>query len=90
MPWMDIARKIADGINRKDERLDSGDNMMSIEELRAYIEDWRTDCQTVDNLIPWSLFETDEANTVAKFSRPGAYVAEFMFTLLVIERRAIS
>ena len=36
MPWMDIARKIADGINRKDERLDSGDNMMSIEELRKH------------------------------------------------------
>jgi len=90
MPWMDIARKIADGINRKDERLDSGDNMMSIEELRVYIEDWRTDCQTVDNLIRWSLFETDEAKTLAKCSRPGAHLADFMFTLLAIERRATS
>ena len=64
--------------------------MMSIEELRAYIEDWRTDCQTVGNLIRWSLFETDETKTLAKCSRPGAFLADFMFTLLAIERRATS
>ena len=90
MPWMDIARKIADGINRKDERLDSGDNMMCIEELRAYVEDWRTDCQTVDNLIRWNLFETDKAKKLAKASIPGAYLADFIFTLLANERQAVS
>ena len=90
LPWIEIAREIVDGVNKTDEPLDSAHNMMSIEDLHHYIKQWRTDCQTVDNLIRWNLFETDKAKKLAKASIPGAYLADFMFTLLAIERRAIS
>ena len=59
MPWMEIARKIADGVNRTDERLDSAGVLMCIEELGAYIKNLRTDSPTVDKLIGWSLFGPD-------------------------------
>ena len=73
MPWIEIAREIADGVKRKDARLDSADNMMSIEDLDHYVKQWRTDCETVNKLIQWELFGDDGAKKLADFSRPGAY-----------------
>ena len=67
LPWMEIARKIADGVNRTDERLDSAGVLMSIEELGAYVKNWRTDSPTVDKLIGWSLFGTDGPKQLAEF-----------------------
>ena len=79
LPWVVFAQTIADGIDRADERLDSAATM-SIEELGKYVEDWRTACGTVDKLIGWSLFRDSAAKTLCTFSRPGAYLADFMFT----------
>ena len=79
MPWMAIAREIADGVNRQDARLESADDMMSIGQLRKYVEDWRKKCVSVDNLIKWQLFPTDNASKIlAEFSRPGAYEHLFL------------
>ena len=79
MPWMAIAREIADGVNRQDARLESAEDMMSIEQLRNYVEDWRKKCVSVDNLIKWQLFPTDNASKIlAEFSRPGAYEQPFL------------
>ena len=79
MPWITIAREIADGVNRQDARLESADDMMSIERLRKYVEDWRKKCVSVDNLIKWQLFPTDNASKIlAEFSRPGAYEQPFL------------
>ena len=90
LPWMEIAKKIADGIGRQDERLDSAARLMSVDQLRDYVKRWRLNSKTVDNLIRWKLFEDDRPKKLAEFSRPGAYVADFMFTLLAIERGAIT
>ena len=79
MPWMAIAREIANGVNRQDARLESADDMMSIGQLRKYVEDWRKKCVSVDNLIKWQLFPTDNASKIlAEFSRPGAYEQPFL------------
>ena len=59
LPWMEIAKKIADGIGRQDERLDSAERLMSVEQLRDYVKRWRLNSKTVDNLIRWKLFEDD-------------------------------
>ena len=56
LPWMEIARKIADGVNRTDERLDSAEGVMSVKEIRDYVNDWRTASPTVNKLIGWSFF----------------------------------
>ena len=37
MPWMGIAREIADGVNRQDERLESANNMMEVGQLCEYV-----------------------------------------------------
>ena len=90
LPWIEIAKKIADGIRRKDERLDSAEQLMYIDELRDYINRWRIESKTVDKLIGWVLFGDDGPKKLAEFSRPGAYVADLMFTFLSIERGAVS
>ena len=78
MPWIEIAREIADGVDRQDARLESAANIMSIVQLRQYVEDWRKECGSVDKLIKWSLFTGDRApKTLAEFSRPGAYEQPF-------------
>ena len=78
MPWMEIASEIADGVDRQDARLESAANIMSIVQLRQYVEDWRKKCGSVDKLIKWSLFTGDRApKTLAEFSRPGAYEQPF-------------
>ena len=87
--WIEIAREIVDGVNRTDERLDSANMLMSVAELRHYVKKWRTGFPTVDDLIRWTLSGADGPKSLAEFSRPGAYVADFMFTLLAIERGAI-
>ena len=79
MPWIEIARKIADGVKRKDARFVSAENMMSIEELHNYVKQWRKDCQTVDRLIQWKLFGDDSAKKLAEFSRPGAYEQRVLY-----------
>ena len=73
MPWLKIAREIANGVKRKEERFSSADNMMPIEKLRPYVEIWRTECQTVNTLMQWKLFGEDGAKQLALLSRPGAY-----------------
>ena len=78
IPWMEIAREIADGVNRQDARLESAHDMMSIGQLREYVEEWRKKCESVDKLITWSLFPQDGPKTLAEFSRPGAYEQSFL------------
>jgi len=79
MPWMAIAREIADGVNRQDARLESADDMMSIGELRKYVEDCRKKCVSVDKLINLRLFPHNGAiKTLAEFSRLGAYDQPFL------------
>ena len=79
IPWKDIACEIANGVNRKDARLESANDIMSIEDLREYVEEWRRECQTVDDLISWEFFpHTTAAKTLAEFSRPGAYEQPFL------------
>ena len=74
MPWMAIAREIADGVNRRDEHLESANDMMGVGQLREYIDRWRTMCTTVDKLISWQLFPArDGPKKLTEFSRPGAY-----------------
>ena len=74
MPWMAIAREIADGVNRQDERLESANAMMGIEQLHKYVESWRAECMTVDKLINRQLFPAASGpNTLTQFSRPGIY-----------------
>ena len=74
MPWMAIAREIADGVNRQDEHLESANDMMGVGQLREYIDRWRTMCTTVDKLISWQLFPArDGPKKLTEFSRPGAY-----------------
>ena len=74
MPWMAIAREIADGVNRRDEHLESANDMMGVEQLREYVDRWRTECKTVDRLISWELFPAQSGPKILKeFSRPGAY-----------------
>ena len=79
LPWIEIAREIADGVNRTDERLDSAHNMMSIEDLHHYIKQWRTDCQSVSKVIQWELFGEDGSKKLAMFSRPDAYEQPFLY-----------
>ena len=79
IPWKDIACEIANGVNRKDSRLESADDIMSIEQLREYIQEWRRDCVSVDKLIRWLFFPYDTAaKKLAEFSRPGAYEQPFL------------
>ena len=78
MPWMAIAREIANGVNRQDARLESAHDMMSIGQLREYVKEWRKKCESVDKLIKWSLFPHDGPKTLAEFSRPGAYEQSFL------------
>ena len=78
IPWMEIAREIADGVNRQDARLESAHDMMSIGQLREYVEEWRKKCESVDKLIKWNLFPHDGPKTLAEFSRPGAYEQSFL------------
>ena len=78
IPWMEIAREIADGVDRQDARLESAHDMMSIGQLREYVEEWRKKCESVDKLIKWSLFPHDGPKTLAEFSRPGAYEQSFL------------
>ena len=74
MPWMNIAREIADDLNRQDARLESARNVMTIDQLRTCIDDWRNIYRTVDELIEWELFpDGSAAKTLALFCRPGAY-----------------
>ena len=74
MPWMAIAREIADGVNRQDEHLESANDMMGVEQLHAYVVRWRRQCETVDKLISWELFPEQSGPKILKeFSRPGAY-----------------
>ena len=89
LPWKEIANRIADGVSRTDERLDSAERLMSVEKLRDYVECWRTQSDTVDKLIRWELLGDDGPKKLTELSKPGAYVGDFMFTLLAIERRAI-
>ena len=79
MPWLDIACKIANGVNRSDARLESANDIMSLEELREYVEEWRRECKSVDDLISWQFFpHTTAAKTLAEFSRLGAYEQPFL------------
>ena len=79
MPWMDIACEIANGVNRTNAHLESANDIMSIEDLREYVEEWRRECQTVDDLISWEFFPyTTAAKILAEFSRPGAYEQQFL------------
>ena len=74
MPWREIARDIADGVNRQDERLESANDMMGVGQLREYVDRWRTECMIVDKLIKWQLFPADSGpKTLKEFSRLGAY-----------------
>ena len=74
MPWRAIARDIADGVHRQDERLESANDMMEVGQLREYVRKWRTDCETVDKLIKWKLFPAHSGpKTLKEFSRTGAY-----------------
>ena len=79
MPWKDIVREIADGVVRKDARLVSAENTISIEDLHGYVKKWRKTCQIVDRLIQWKLFGDDSAKKLAEFSRPGAYEQRFLY-----------
>ena len=75
IPWIDIAREIADNIQRRNARLESA-GLMSVEQLRRHVQEWRNECETVDKLIRWKLFRDGKrkaATTLAVFSRPGAY-----------------
>ena len=78
IPWMEIAREIADGVDRQDARLESAQDMMSIGRLREYVKEWREQCESVDKLITWNLFPRDGPKTLAEFSRPGAYEQSFL------------
>ena len=79
VPWMEIAREIADGVNRRDACLESADDMMSTNQLRRSLEDWRKNCVSVDKLIEWTLFPEGRASKIlAEFSRPGAYEQPFL------------
>ena len=74
MPWRAIAREIADGVNRQDERLESANAMMGVGQIRDYVDMWRTECSTVEKLITWQLFPSESGAKILKeFSRPGAY-----------------
>ena len=74
MPWMEIAREIADGVRRQDAQLESAADIKSIEDLREYVNKWRKQCRTVDELIKWQLIPgAQAAKILAIFSRPGAY-----------------
>ena len=78
MPWMAIAREIADGVNRQDARLESASDIMSTGQLRKFVEEWMEECESVQKLITWRLFPEDSAaKTLADFSRPGAYEQPF-------------
>ena len=82
IPWIDIAREIADNIQRRNARLESAD-LMSIDQLRKHVQEWRNECETVDKLIRWKLFPDGKrkpATTLAVFSRPGAYEQLFFPT----------
>ena len=79
MPWMEIAREIADGVNRQNAHLESAKDIMSTAQLRKYVVDWRTRCDHVNNLINWTLFPSDIASKkLATLSRPGAYGQPFL------------
>ena len=74
MPWMEIAREIADGVRRQDAQLESAADIKSIEDLREYVNKWRKQCRSVDELIKWQLIPgVQAAKILATFSRPGAY-----------------
>ena len=72
MPWKMIAQEIADGVKRQDARLESAEDMMSIEEPCKQVEEWRNQNKTVNKLIDWRLFPENMARkTLAQFAKPG-------------------
>ena len=74
LPWMTIAREIADGVDRQNERLESATAMMGVGQLCDYVRRWRKECASVEKLINWELFPTNSGpKTLTQFSRPGAY-----------------
>ena len=91
IPWNDIAAEIADNINRTTELLDSAQTIMDMTTLRTFIQEWKNESDVVKKLLHWELFKESDApaKNVAVFSRPGAYLADFMFTLVTIERQNV-
>ena len=91
IPWNDIAAEIADNVNRTTELLDSAQTIMDMTTLRTFIQEWKNESDVVKKLLHWELFKESDApaKNVAVLSRPGAYLADFMFTLVSIERQNI-
>ena len=65
---------------------------MDMTTLRTFIQEWKNESDVVKKLLHWELFKESDApaKNVAVLSRPGAYLADFMFTLVSIERQNIT
>ena len=90
IPWKDIVKNIAGGIARADSTLDSAGVILSIDELASYMLKWMDESKIVNDLIKWKIFKGDDiASKLKVLSRPGAYLADLVYTVLLIERKKI-
>ena len=87
LPWEDIAHDIANGINRRGPVLETSQAIMDMDQLYTYMHMWMQDCAVVRKIVKWQLFQHNgAAKAMGVLCRPGAYLADFIFTLVAIER----
>ena len=87
LPWEDMADKIANCIGRRGASLETADALMDLDHLCVYIKAWMQQFDIVRKIINWNLFEHNvAARKLAVLCRPGAYLADFVFTLVAVER----
>ena len=58
--------------------------LMNLLQLSEYIWRWRASSQLVDNVMGWT--GRYEPKVLCQASRPGAWLADFIHTLMVIEK----
>ena len=61
---------------------------MTLSQLGQYIVHWRASNQLVESVMGWK--GRYERATLCVASRPGAWLADFMYTLVLIEKGGVS
>ncbi len=84
LPWMGIAREIAEGASTTSSTFASGCSL-TVPELRRHLASWRASSYLVDAVIGWKGHY--EPKELCEASRPGAWLADFIYTLLLVEKK---
>ena len=82
LPWPDMASEIAGHVCIHNRTLLASCSMY-LPQLGQYIADWRASNELVDNVMGWK--GRYESFALCEASRPGAWLADFIYTLVRIE-----